>query len=129
MREEVTVDQFKALAGAAKRPRRSGATPAASLTRACLGFLALRGALAWRNNTTGVWDPTTKRMRTFQGLKGVADILAVLPGGRFLAVEVKAGKDKPSADQRAFLEGVQRNGGLALVVRDVRELVAELGSA
>ncbi len=55
-------------------------------------------------------------------MKGVADILAVLPGGRMLAVEVKTPTGKVSANQEDFLSRVDENGGAAMVVRSVDEL-------
>lgn len=100
------------------------------LIRACLRLLKLRGVFAWRNNTTGVYDPARGRFRTFTGLKGVADILGVLPGGRLLAVEGKMPGNRPTRDQQAFLDGVRRAGGAALVVHSVEELeraLRELG--
>lgn len=97
-----------------------------ALVRACLQYLSLRGILAWRNNTTGVYDPVRKRFRTFTGMKGVADVLGVLPGGRLLAVEAKQPRGRLSEEQKVFLDGVNRAGGLAVVVRDVRQLAEAL---
>jgi hypothetical protein len=94
--------------------------------RACLDFLRLRGVFAWRCNTVGVWDPVKQVFRSRAGARGVSDILGVLPGGRFLAVECKRPGRKPSAEQAAFLANVVGAGGVALVVDDVRELAAEL---
>lgn len=88
----------------------------------CLQLLALRGVFAWRNNTTGVFDPVKKIFRKFTGLKGVSDILGCLPDGRFLAIECKVPGNKPTPDQAAFLEMVAKNNGVALVINDVREL-------
>lgn len=49
---------------------------------------------------------------------GVADFLVCLPGGRFAALEIKAGKGKATLLQLRELEKVQQCGGLALVVDD-----------
>jgi hypothetical protein len=64
------------------------------------------------------------------GTKGVSDILGVLPGGRFLALEVKAQKGKLTQDQADFLQSVSACGGLAFMARSVeeaRERLAEEG--
>ena len=111
----------------------------ADVLRACLQFLKLRGIFAWRNNSTGIYDPTAKRYRTFNGLKGTADIIGIIPVdtaadqydapnviGRFLAVETKAKRGKLSLEQAAFLDGIRARGGLAFVVRSVSELEAAL---
>src|SRR5262249_15960124 len=70
------------------------------LVQACLDWLLLRRIKAWRTNNTGVYDPARKVYRTFQGLRGVSDILGIVPQtvtldgeriifGNFLAIEVK----------------------------------------
>jgi hypothetical protein len=56
------------------------------------------------------------------GLKGSSDIEGILPGGRFLAVEVKAPGGRLSPEQREFLERVRGLGGLALVVKSWKEI-------
>lgn len=97
------------------------------LVRACLDYLKARRIFAWRANTTGVWDPAIKRFRIFGGLKGVADIMAVLPPhGRILCCETKVGRNKLSPHQAAFGAGVQAAGGVYLVCRSVDDLIAAL---
>ena len=96
------------------------------LVRACLDLLALRGITAWRNNNAGIYDPARRRFRTFHGLKGASDILGILAGGRFLAVECKMPGGKLSPDQTAFLDMIRERGGLAIVVHNVAELDAAL---
>jgi hypothetical protein len=60
-------------------------------------------------------------------LKGSSDIIGVLPSGRFLACECKAaGGGRLSPEQREFLDRVQRDGGLALVVSDPMQLAERL---
>src|SRR5262249_15385763 len=78
---------------------------------ACLALLRLRGILAWRASTTGVYDPARKCFRSFRGLKGVSDILGVLEGGGRLAVEVKSATGRLTPDQQWFLDEVNRRGG------------------
>jgi hypothetical protein len=98
------------------------------LVRACLQLLRLRGVLAWRVNSGAVAGEYRGRRRfvKFNTAKGCSDILGILPGGRFLAVECKMPGRKTTPDQAAFLDAVRMAGGLALVVRDVRELQAAL---
>jgi len=55
-------------------------------------------------------------------MKGIPDILGILPGGAFLAIEVKKPKpDKtyPSKEQKAFMKRINDDGGIAFVARDV----------
>jgi hypothetical protein len=113
------------------------------LVKALLQRLGLvRGVTAWRNNTTGVWDPTRKRFRTLRGRKGVSDILGWIvcrlacscgsepvPVARFLAVEAKVPGKRPTPEQEQFLEEVRAGGGIGLLVRSVAEMEEGLRAA
>lgn len=46
-----------------------------------------------------------------------ADFVGVIRGGRFVAIEAKAESGQLSKMQRAYLQGITRFGGLALVYR------------
>lgn len=52
---------------------------------------------------------------------GVSDLIGWAPGGRFAAVEVKAPRGRATPEQLAFLELVQRSGGVAGIARSVDE--------
>ena len=99
------------------------------LVRACLDYLRLRGVYCWRQNSgAAVFGQGKARrfVRMTRGVQGVSDILGILPGGRFVAVEAKMPGNRPTPDQAAFLDAVRAQGGVALVVTDVAELAAEL---
>lgn len=51
------------------------------------------------------------------GRSGVPDIIACLHG-KFLAIECKAGDNKPTALQEKALADIQRAGGSALVINE-----------
>ena len=51
---------------------------------------------------------------------GVSDLIG-WTHGRFVALEVKAGRRQPTDEQAAFLELVRRSGGLAGVARSVAD--------
>jgi len=101
-------------------------TPEGLIVRSCLDYLQLRGIVAWRTNTVGVYDPNAKRYRTNSGRNGVADILGCLPGGRFLAIECKAGRGKLSEDQVEFQRDIIRQGGLHIVAYRVEDVIEVL---
>src|SRR4051794_4415196 len=112
------------------RKRRPDTRTSNDLVSACLQFLQLSGIRAWRNNTTGVFDPGRKVFRTFTGRKGVSDILGIIPpAGRLLAVECKSGKGKLTAEQRAFLDEIAAAGGVAICARSLDDLRAALLAA
>jgi hypothetical protein len=100
-----------------------------ALVTACLQLLRLRGVLCWRANQGAI--PSGKGgYRRFAGLPGVADVLAVLPpSGRLLAVECKSLTGRQSPAQLAFQAAVERAGGVYLLMRDLRELLAVLDDA
>lgn len=86
----------------------------------CLIVLDMLNIYHWRNNTGAV--RCGKRFIRF-GYKGSADILGILPDGRFLAVECKREKGGKLSDaQREFLNNISLNGGVALVINDSAEL-------
>jgi hypothetical protein len=108
------------------------------IVRACLDWLTLHRIKAWRMNNTGIYDPVKKIHRRFQGLRGVSDILGILPQrvrladggaeqfGNFLAIEVKKPGEKPRAEQVEFLHDIRTAGGIALCVHSLRELEEQL---
>lgn len=55
------------------------------------------------------------------GLVGSADIIGLTADGRFIGIEVKAGTDRPSKEQRAWVEAVQKHGGLAGFAKSVQD--------
>lgn len=64
------------------------------------------------------------------GRSGVPDIVACV-SGHFLAIECKAGKNKPTALQAREIENIRKAGGVAIVANEenwelVRDLVRKL---
>ncbi len=113
-------------------------TKETDIVRACLDWLALHRIKAWRMNNTGIFDPVKKVHRGFHGLRGVSDILGILPQtvrladgsketfGNFLAIEVKKPGEKPRAEQEAFLQDIREQGGVGLCVHSLREMEEQL---
>jgi len=99
-------------------------TKEGAVVQACLEYLKLYGAFAWRNNTGALKDKSDRPV--FFGKIGSADIIGLLPGGRFLAVECKTEKGKLSDKQYEFLTSVKEMGGLAFVARSVDDLMEGL---
>lgn len=99
-----------------------------------LKYLRYRGIFAWKNHSTGTWDPKRRVFRKIVGtwaIKGVSDILGVLPGGRFLALEVKTPQRRKTAsqDQLNFLSKIEELGGIASVVWNVDQVEKLLDEA
>jgi len=87
-----------------------------ALQKQILEYLKIKKVFAWKNHSTGIYDPARRIFRTNTSVKGVSDILGILPNGRFLAIEVKIKPNKLSDNQHNFLVDINNNKGLALVV-------------
>ncbi len=76
--------------------------------------------VAYRINNVGVWDAAKKIHRRGNTEKGLADIWACIRG-RFLTIEVKAGKDKLSVDQEKRIFEIERAGGYTIVAHSTAD--------
>ena len=100
------------------------------IVKACLQLLAFRRCFCWRQNSGAMTGEYKGRKRFIRFVSteadGISDIVGVLPDGTFLSVEVKRPGARTAKDraerQAAFRARVAGKGGLALVVKDVREL-------
>jgi hypothetical protein len=101
-------------------------TPEGKIKSGCLHYLERRRFMCWSNPTGAV--NLGGRWVHF-GRVGSSDIIGCLPDGRFLGIETKAARGRLSPEQRDFADQVNGLGGLALVVRDWRELDAALRKA
>ena len=105
------------------------------LTRCVIDFIRLSGYQAERVNSTGryvdntqVYTDVVGRTRSIgtgqwlptSGQKGTADISAVIRG-RAVKIEIKAGKDRQSEDQKRYETDVEKAGGVYLIVRSFEE--------
>jgi hypothetical protein len=103
-------------------------TPEGSVVRAILDYLDIRQILYIRNNT-GVARPERKDgSKGFVrfGSVGSADIIGCLPGGRFFAIECKAGRGKLTPAQVEFQRKTIREGGLHIVAYRVEDVIEVL---
>jgi hypothetical protein len=86
----------------------------------------------WRNNV-GVAQHAGRggKQAVRYGLcEGSSDLIGILSGsGRFVALEVKTPKGRPTDQQCHFLALVRRKGGFACIVRSVDEARAALERA
>lgn len=87
---------------------------------------------AWKNNTVGIYDKAKgiyRKSRSKYAINGTSDILGVYRG-RFLAIEVKTPqtKNRPSEDQRMFIERINYHGGIAFIATSVEDVQQALES-
>jgi hypothetical protein len=89
-----------------------------TLTQQALTVLKLNGWVVWRNNNLAV------KGRAFIGRVGVPDIIGFnKKDGRFIAVEIKVGRDKLSPEQKLFLEYVNKAGGVGIECRCIEDII------
>jgi hypothetical protein len=105
-----------------------------ALLRAVLDTLNQHYAVAW----AGQFNSGTFIMDGHQGKKraircnvmpnGFAcpDILGQMSDGRFLAVEVKVGRDTFRPGQAEFLNFVQKSGGVSILARSIKDVTFAL---
>lgn len=92
---------------------------------AIIDLIQHRGGLAIRINS-GAIRIEGEKPRYFRGAKkGTSDIIA-LYCGKYLAIEVKSGKNKPTPEQLEFGRRVRDAGGLFLVAYDVDAVISLL---
>lgn len=90
-------------------------------------LLTLHRIYHWRNNS-GAYKDKARFIR--YGKTGSSDFLGICPDGRFLAVECKRPVNGVlSASQREFLDAINRNGGVGIIVRSAEELNNQLKEA
>ena len=99
------------------------------LENSILEFLAYHKITAWKNNSTGIYDPRVQRYRKKSKYDrvGVSDILGVLPDGLFLAIEVKKNeKARIRPSQKRFIEDVNQSKGVAFVAHSLDCVIMNL---
>jgi len=91
-------------------------------------FLREIGVEANKIQSVGIYDSIRKRYRKPMSKihrNGISDILACYKG-RFIAIEVKSKKGRPSPDQLKFLTDIQKAGGIAFISRSVTQTFDQL---
>jgi len=89
-------------------------TPEGSLTKSIRDLLRALGVFHW------------KEFQSLGSPPGISDILGVYQG-KFLAIEVKAPKGKPSLAQTDFLNRVREEGGIAILAYSIEDVIRGLG--
>ncbi len=85
------------------------------------------GCIAYRVNNVGIWDAAKGVYRAGNTAKGLPDIIAIIRG-RFVGIEVKAGKDKLSEHQQHRKFEIERAGGIYFEARSTDDFLKFLTS-
>ena len=98
----------------------------AGVQRAVLEHLQYHPLVAFAMRINAGAIKTEKGALVRMAPAGTSDIIGMLRDGRFLAVEIKAGKNKPTQLQQEFMDQVNEDGGLAFcawAVDDVEKML------
>jgi len=79
--------------------------------------------VAYRINNTGIWDEAKQLFRKAHTEPGLPDII-VIAYGFFAGIEVKAGKDKQSDDQKHRQSEIERAKGVYFLAHSTDEGLA-----
>lgn len=113
------------LAGSGKA-KKAATTPketANGITSAIVRVVNMRPrCVAYRVNNVGVWDAAKGVHRGGNTEKGLPDIWCCIDG-RFVVIEVKAGKDRQSEEQKHRQFEIERAGGVYLLIRSKDEFL------
>jgi hypothetical protein len=105
-------------------PRRAQKHPEQDVQNAILARLRLHPAVAWlvRINS-GAYKTSDGRFIRF-GFPGCPDLLGQMRDGRIIMLEVKSDTGRVTDEQRAVIERVVSNKGVAGVCRSVEDALA-----
>ena len=94
-----------------------------------LAYLQTQKGFFWKNQSVGVWDNVRKTYRKPNNrfhIIGTADVLGCLPGGKFIALEVKTKRGRATQNQKDFLQRISVLGGKAAIVKSIDDVKAVL---
>ena len=89
--------------------------------RAIIEFLNAKKWLVIKHNNVGIKKPDGSYIPV--STLGVSDLFIISPRGRAICVEVKRDGEKLSDNQRAFLDRVNKTGGIGFVAYSVDDVM------
>ena len=93
------------------------------LRKEILMRLQQHSRVAWSHRMyTGLLGGHGTAKRYTIGFKGCSDIIGQLTNGQLLAIEVKTMNGGPTPEQQAFLDLVNKNGGIGFVARSAADV-------
>lgn len=92
-----------------------------AILKSILRFAKIHPVVRWcERMNTGMMKKGPHYVRF--GFKGLSDVIGQVRGGGFLAIEVKDATGKVSAEQKEFLDMVNKSGGIGLVARSLEDV-------
>lgn len=99
-------------------------TEETALKKSVIAYCLAKGCFVWGNATgQAKHQKGDAEYHVPYGKVGSSDVIGVLPDGRFLAIEIKVGKNTPTHKQWEFMLTIQRLGGVAFWTNDMDEFI------
>ena len=99
------------------------------IQKTLLDYLKLKGYVAIKHRNVGIYKRSTDSYIPLpEDERGISDIIACSPNGTFVAIEVKRKRGKPSDAQIAFIETVNRKGGIGAICYSLEDLIGVLAA-
>jgi len=95
------------------------------IAKCVITWLKLNGCSGSRINSTGLYDPRLGKYRPSGAKKGVSDIIGI-KNGKFIAIEIKVGRDKMRSDQLKYKAEVEDSGGVYLIVHSFDDFLNQI---
>jgi hypothetical protein len=95
------------------------------LTKFVINYLTLHGHFASRIQSQGQYHPKHSRWVKSKVRKGIGDIIACIHG-KFVMIEIKAGKDRQSEYQKQVEKDVNDSGGYYWIIRQPDDFLTNL---
>lgn len=91
------------------------------IQREIIKYLRIKQIFCWKNNSVGIY---VEKRKTYipVGMKGISDIIGLLPTGQLFAIEVKVKNRYPNQNQKDFMQKINDSGGLAFVARSLDDV-------
>jgi hypothetical protein len=88
-----------------------------------LDYLKLQRVLCFKHRNVGIKKANGSFIPLPFGEKGISDIIACTPTGKFLAIEVKVPGGRVSPEQKQFLDNVNQRGGIAILAFSLDDVI------
>lgn len=95
------------------------------LQKSIIDYLTLKKYLVVKFSSVGIYKQKTGSYIP-QRQRGVSDLLACSPTGRFIAIEVKIKRNRPTKEQLAFIQEVRKRGGIGFVAYSLDDVINKL---
>jgi hypothetical protein len=122
---EAMKQKYPALPEYALPITRKKRTPANELAYQIINHVQSLSGQCYRINSQGQYDVKLKMWRKSGSTNGLADLQAIILG-RYVAIEIKIGRDTQSEVQKKRDSEIKASGGYYLIAKDIEQFKSDL---